>query len=221
MRRGALCDGLADGSGIEASLRDRPGRVASPIVGSRRLSEAIAEGGGISLLVDAGDPAAGTTALRGAGGLVLRAPGGMPAEDAGLPVLAYGPSPEDAATAGADAVVLPAGSAEDELAALAERAAALGLECVIHVSAEHDLERVLERLDPEILLLSAEEAEDDQGPLERLLQLLPDVPAGKLAIADLAHASRADVEELERAGVDAVVVAGNVEELAGDDVPEV
>jgi hypothetical protein len=190
-------------------------------VGSRRLSEAIAEGGGISLLVDAGDPVARAAALRGAEGLVLRASGATPAVDAGLPVLAYGPSPEDAATAGADAVVLPAGSAEDELVALAERAEALGLECVIHVSDEDDLERVLEQLDPEILLLSADEADDDQGPLERLLELLPDVPAGKLAIADLAQASRADVEELERAGVDAVVVAGNVEELAGDDLPEV
>lgn len=190
-------------------------------MGSRRLSEAIAEGGGISLLVDVRDPAAPAAALRGAEGLVLRAFGAAPAEDPGLPVLAYGPSPEDAATAGADAVVLAAGAAEDQLAALAERAEALGLECVIHVSDEDDLERVLEQLDPEILLLSAEDADDEQRQLERLLELLPDVPAGKLAIADLAHASRADVEELERAGVDAVVVSGNVDELAGDDLPEV
>ena len=49
-----------------------------------------------------------------------------------------------------------------------------------------------------------------------MLELLTDVPAGKLAIADLAGVVRAEVDELERAGVDAVVVAaGNVTELVG------
>ena len=76
-------------------------------------------------------------------------------------------------------------------------------------------------LDPEILLLTAERADDEQAALDRLLQLLPDVPAGKLAIAELADASREDVEELERAGVDAVLVSGDVEALVGDGVPDV
>ena len=98
---------------------------------------------------------------------------------------------------------------------------ALGLECVVKVRDEDDLELVLEHLDPEILLLCAEETEDDEHPIERVLTLLPDIPAGKLAIAELAAATRADVEELERAGVDAVVVAGGVAHLVGDDPPDV
>ena len=104
-------------------------------------------------------------------------------------------------------------AADDEpehLLELTEQAAALGLECVVKVRDDDDLELVLEHLDPEILLLCAEEADDDEQPIERLLRLLPDIPAGKLAIAELASANRADVEELERAGVDAVVVAGGV-----------
>ena len=43
--------------------------------------------------------------------------------------------------------------------------------------------------------------------LEALLGLLHDVPAGKLAIAELHDANEHDVAELERAGVDAVLVA--------------
>ena len=55
-----------------------------------------------------------------------------------------------------------------------------------------------------------------------MLALLPDVPAGKLAIAELAFASRDDVLQLERAGFDAVLVAaGRVSELVGTRPPEV
>ena len=45
---------------------------------------------------------------------------------------------------------------------------------------------MLEHVDPEILLLSAEEAEDGAAAARAVLDLLPDVPAGKLAIAELA-----------------------------------
>jgi indole-3-glycerol phosphate synthase len=71
------------------------------------------------------------------------------------------------------------------------------------------------------VLLTADTAEEEQSPLDRVLELLPDVPAGKLAIAELVDASREDVEELERAGIDAVLVAGDVETLVGDGVPDV
>ena len=46
--------------------------------------------------------------------------------------------------------------------------------------------------------------EDDA--LVRVLGLLPDVPAGKLVLADLPTATEEDLLALERAGVDAVVV---------------
>lgn len=188
---------------------------------SRRLSQAIAEGDGISLLVEVADPSDHPRAVAGrAEGLVLRA-ASPPAEVQGLPVLAYGLTPDAAAESGADAVVVLATAPDDELHELARRAVELGLEPVVQVRDEDDLERVLDELDPEILLLSAEDADEEQDPLDRLLELLPDVPAGKLAIADLTSASRADVEELERAGVDAVVVAGDVAGLAGDAPPEV
>ena len=53
-----------------------------------------------------------------------------------------------------------------------------------------------------------------------MLELLPDVPAGKLAIAELPITGPEEVAELERAGVDAVIVgATNVSELVGDAPP--
>jgi len=76
--------------------------------------------------------------------------------------------------------------------------AAPDAELVVRVRDEEQLERALEELDPELLVLA--------GTLEAVLGLLPDVPAGKLAIAELPALSEDDVEELERAGVDAVIV---------------
>ncbi len=191
-------------------------------MGARRLSQAIAEGDGISLLVEVADLSEGAAVgARGAEGLVLRGGSAAPAEAGRLPVLAFGLSPDAAAAARADAVVLVAATDPEELELLARRAEELGLEIVVRVSDEDDVERVLEEVDPEILLLSADAAKDDQHPLDRLLELLPDVPAGKLAIADLGSATREEIEELERAGVDAVVVAGELDGLAGDVLPEV
>lgn len=191
-------------------------------MGARRLSQAIAEGDGISLLVEVADLSEGAAVgARGAEGLVLRGGSAAPAEASRLPVLAFGLSPDAAAAVRADAVVLVAATDPEELELLARRAEELGLEIVVRVSDEDDVERVLEEVDPEILLLSADAAEDDQHPLDRLLELLPDVPAGKLAIADLGSATREEIEELERAGVDAVVVAGELDGLAGDVLPEV
>jgi indole-3-glycerol phosphate synthase len=106
----------------------------------------------------------------------------------------------DASGAAADAVVVSVDTAAwDE-------GQALGIECVVRVSHTEELERALEELDPAIFLLSPEPS-PDEDLLEELLALLHDVPAGKLAIAELQDASAHDVAELERAGVDAVLVA--------------
>jgi len=189
-------------------------------VSARRLSQAIAEGDGISVLVEIADGAAARAAQEGgAEGLVVRAVAFRAETD--LPLLAYGPLPEDAAAGAADAVVLTPGNGDDALAGHVKRCHELGIEVVVRVSDDDELARALDHVDPEILLLTAERADDEQAPLDRLLELLPDVPAGKLAIAELADASREDVMELERAGVDAVLVTGDVETLVGDAVPDV
>jgi indole-3-glycerol phosphate synthase len=185
----------------------------------RRLSQAIAEGDGISVLVHVRDADGARRAEQsGAEGIVISAADADVRPHTLLPLLAYGPEPE--AAAAADAVVLQAAD-EESLHALAERCAELGLEIVVRVRDDDELGHAFEHVDPEIVLLTADTAEEAQSPLDRLLELLPDVPAGKLAIAELVDASREDVEELERAGIDAVLVAGDVEALVGDGVPDV
>lgn len=189
------------------------------------MSQAIAEGDGISVLVEVeGGDAARRAEVGGAEGVVVRDARPRLGNETALPLLAYGLEPADAAASAAAAVVLVAEYDDDDEQAfveIANRCLDLGLELVVRVRDDVELERALEQLDPEILLLTAERAGDEQTALDRLLELLPDVPAGKLAIAELADASRDDVEALERAGVDAVLVAGEAEPLVGDAVPDV
>ncbi|MGZ4461804.1 MAG: hypothetical protein ACXVZP_03090, partial [Gaiellaceae bacterium] len=106
---------------------------------------------------------------------------------------------------------------EGALEGLYADAGELGIDCVVEVRDEDELEEALERLDPEILLLTPEQRGTLEQKLEQVLELLPDVPAGKLAVARLdALPSREQVGELERAGIDAVIVgAGNVAEIVG------
>lgn len=193
------------------------------VTGSRRLSQAISEGDAISILVEIRDrDDARAASDEGADGLVLRGLLEDVRNVSPLPLLVYGPSLRDAADATADAVVVNGDAEPDQLVDLVEQAASLGLETVVRVRDEDDLEVVLEHLDPEILLLCAEEADEDESHLDRLLALLPDVPAGKLAIAELTVPSRDDVAELERAGVDAVLVtAGDIGALVAGPPPEV
>ena len=195
------------------------------MTGSRRLSQALSEGDGISVLVHVADASAAAAAEeQGAEGLVIdRAAPGL-RDVAGLPVLYRGDSPEAARDAGADGWVLIAADVQEgsELEERYGRALGLGLECVIDVSDDEELELVLERVDPEIFLLSPREAEDGEEAVDRVLELLPDVPAGKLAIAELAATTRDEVVSLERAGIDAVLVGGgDVAHLVGGPALEV
>jgi indole-3-glycerol phosphate synthase len=190
------------------------------VTGPRRLSQAISEGNGISILVEVHDAAGARSAEeQGAEGLVLRASAGGIRDATALPLVWDGALADAADT---DAVVVDVDDQRDRLAEVVREVSDLGAECVLRVRDEDDLEHVLEAVDPEILLLSAEEADDGQHHLDRLLELLPDVPAGKLAIAELSAASRNEIDELERAGVDAVLVtAGDIAPLVGDAPPEV
>ena len=180
-----------------------------------RLSQAIAEGDGISILVEVGDAAAADAAEKqGADGLGVRRGADAVRASSQLPLLHLGGTGDESARV-ADAVVVPPDpEAWDE-------GRALGLECVVRVTEADEVERALVELDPEIFLLSAE-PNSEEDPLELLLALLHDVPAGKLAIAELHDATTEEVAELERAGVDGVLVsAGNVAALVGVEPPDV
>jgi len=182
------------------------------MTGQRRLSQAISEGDGISLITPAADADAAAAAERsGAEGVVLHLNIPDVRDATGLPILwRVDASPGEALTAGADALLLAAGALEDDAEHVERRweeAHESGLECVVEVRDAEELELALERLDPEIFLLAPREGGDADDPLESVLDLLPDIPAGKLAIADVEVTTQDEIAELERAGGDAVIVA--------------
>ncbi len=196
---GLLLDRIAD------TLRSAPCRA------SRRLSHHISEGDGIAIIVHVGDARAARAAEEAGreGARVDIAIDGI-REATTLPLLWRGRgTPGDA-----DALTIRAGDEDGH--------GETELEVVVDVRDEDELERALERLDPEIFLLSAREVDEGDDPVESVLALLPDVPAGKLAIAEVDVASRDEVLQLERAGFDAVLVpSGDVGRLVGTRPPDV
>jgi indole-3-glycerol phosphate synthase len=199
----------------DASVGESPSSEGTPDDQVSRLSQAIAEGNGISILVEVSDAEAAVAAERqGADVLVVR-DGSRSIRDASpLPLLHLGGT-DAASTVAADAVVIA-----PEIAAW-DDGRARELECVVRIRHADELEWALEELDPEIFLLVADSAPEDD-PLELLLALLHDVPAGKLAVAELRDASAEEVAELERAGVDGVLVASSdVAALVGTEPPDV
>ena len=190
---------------------------------SRRFSQAIAEGDGISVLAEVRD-ADGARAAEDAGadGLVVRAPAVGVRDATELPLLWLGDgSPDEASRAGADALLLVADGIDDDgtLERVYRDALELGLDCVLEVRSDEELELSLERLDPEMFLLAAS---DEPQSLDHALELLASIPAGKLAIASIPAASVDQVAELERAGVDAVVISetARIAELVAAAPPE-
>jgi hypothetical protein len=177
--------------------------------GVRRFSQAISEGDGISLLADVADATAAREAQKhGAEGLVVRGDANGVQDASDLPICLYGRLPAFAGEA--DAVVVVASEEEDWPDSVLRLADESGVECVVKVRDEDELQLVLDRLDPEIILLAARGGGGGRDRLEHVLGLLPDVPAGKLAVAEFDPATREVVAELERAGVDAVIVPPGV-----------
>jgi indole-3-glycerol phosphate synthase len=191
----------------------------------RSFSHAIAEGDGISVIaaVEDADAARAAEAQRAEALVVTRDPAAVRAASS-LPILWRSDSRLDGAVDVADAVVLVFDALEED-GLLEERhgwALELGLDCAVEVRDEDEVEKALDRVDPEIFVLSPADADRDETPLDVVLDLLAAVPAGKLAIADLRLTTPDEVEELERAGCDAVIVAsGDVSPLTGEPPPEV
>jgi indole-3-glycerol phosphate synthase len=192
----------------------------------RRFSHAIAEGDGISVIaaVEDSDSARAAEEQR-AEALVVRGDPRAVREATSLPILWRSEVPLEQAAEVADAVMLVFDGLDDDDGRLEElhaRALELGLDCAVEVRSEQEIEEALDRVDPEIFLLSCADAGGRESKLEAVLDLLAAVPAGKLAIADLTLTTPDEVRELERAGCDAVIAhAHDVSLLAGGPPPEV
>lgn len=123
----------------------------------------------------------------------------------------------EAKAAGADAVLLVVGSLrEGELAELYAGARELDLDAVVEISHNEELDAALE-VDADVIGINNRDLEDFTVDITRTFDLLADVPAGKTVVSESGIVYREQIEELERVGVDAVLVG---ETLMRADEPE-
>jgi indole-3-glycerol phosphate synthase len=122
--------------------------------------------------------------------------------------------------AGAGGVVLIAAAFDDEhdeIADLHALAGSMGLDVIVEVAHESEIEHVLELLDPDSFLLRNRAEGEGVVDFEHTFSLLEEVPAGKVVLSQGGVREREQVTALERSGVDAVIlgpwaVAGDLAE---------
>ena len=107
--------------------------------------------------------------------------------------------------AGADGVVLIIAAFDDEGEALSElygEAADIGLDVLLEVGHEDEIEWSMEQLDPDSFVIRNSDG-DGGADLERTFSLLEEVPAGIVVVSAGGVRDREEVRALERSGVDA------------------
>jgi len=133
----------------------------------------------------------------------------------------------EAAVNGADAVLLIVAALSDgDLRSLYQEARSIDLDCLVEVHDAEELERALEA-GAEVIGINNRDLDDMSVDIGTTFELMPDVPAGKTVVAESGISGRGELEELDRVGVDAVLIGGalmraedpeaKVRELAGSD----
>ena len=112
----------------------------------------------------------------------------------------------ESAAAGADAILLiVAVLDQDDLERLHAEARRIDLDVLVEVHDERELERAL-AVDADVIGINNRDLSDLSVDIERTYELLSDVPAGKTVVSESGFSTRDQIEELERVGVDAVLV---------------
>ena len=113
----------------------------------------------------------------------------------------------ESAAVGADAILLIVAALEPkELARLHREALSLDLDVVVEVHDERELEVALERVDADVIGINNRDLTDFTVDVQRTFELLADIPAGKTVVSESGIVHRDQLDELERVGVDAVLV---------------
>jgi indole-3-glycerol phosphate synthase len=113
----------------------------------------------------------------------------------------------ESAAAGADAVLLIVAALHaDDLAVLHREARRLDLDVLVEVHDEDELECALEVIEADVIGINNRDLTDFSVDLDRTFELLSDVPAGKTVVSESGIHTRDQLDELERVGVDAVLV---------------
>lgn len=121
----------------------------------------------------------------------------------------------ESAVYGADAVLLIAAALDDDaLSELHDEARLLDLDCLVEVHDEPELERAL-AIDAEVIGINNRDLRDLSVDVRRTHELITDVPAGKTVVSESGYSSPEQLDELERIGVDAVLI-GETLMRAGD-----
>ena len=113
----------------------------------------------------------------------------------------------ESAAAGADAMLLIVAALRPaELSELHAEATALDLDVLVEVHDEEELTRALEIVDADVIGINNRDLASFEVDVERTYELLSDVPAGKTVVSESGFHTREQIEDLERVGVDAVLV---------------
>jgi indole-3-glycerol phosphate synthase len=112
----------------------------------------------------------------------------------------------ESAAAGADAILLIVAALDPRgLTRLHHEALALDLDVLVEVHDAEELEVALE-LDADVIGINNRDLTDFSVDVSRTFDLLVDIPAGKTVVSESGIATRDQLDELERVGVDAVLV---------------
>jgi indole-3-glycerol phosphate synthase len=112
----------------------------------------------------------------------------------------------EARVSGADAALLIVAALDPErLEQLMAAAADLGLDTLVEVHDEEEVEAAVES-GAELIGINNRDLHSLEVDLETTFRLLADVPAGTVVVAESGITQAEDVERLERAGVDAILV---------------
>jgi indole-3-glycerol phosphate synthase len=112
----------------------------------------------------------------------------------------------ETAAAGADALLLIVAALDfDVLSRLYAEARSIDLDVLVEVHDEEELEHALE-IDADVIGINNRDLSDFSVDLNRTFELLSDVPAGKIVVSESGLYTSEQLDELERVGVDAVLV---------------
>jgi indole-3-glycerol phosphate synthase len=113
----------------------------------------------------------------------------------------------ESAAAGADAILLIVAALEPKwLKRLYDEACAVDLDVLVEVHDEGELDTALEVVDADVIGINNRDLGDFTVDTQRTFELLSDIPAGKTVVAESGFHARRQIEELERVGVDAVLI---------------
>ena len=111
---------------------------------------------------------------------------------------------------GADAVLIVVSAlGRHEVGMLYGIARDLGLDALVEVRDEEDLEIALE-LDVDVIGINNRDLDNYAVKVERTLDLHPRIPIGKIVVSESGIKSRQQIEELEHVGVDAFLVGSSL-----------